>query len=136
MTLFTKTQTEPLITNCQLQIVRMDAGDPNIDHKPVIKLFSIFRQAGLFEFLEITCMGHKRDSSPPNTSGLSPLKSGVHPQLARLSGVYASTDRASPMLLSRPLLSASARHHCLVHIAQSWRVSLRSTRTPLVRRVW
>jgi hypothetical protein len=40
MTLFTKAQTEQLIANCQAQIVRMDAGDPDIDFKPVVKLFT------------------------------------------------------------------------------------------------
>jgi hypothetical protein len=40
MTLFTKTQHEQLIANCQAQIVRMDAGDPDIDFKPVVKLFT------------------------------------------------------------------------------------------------
>ena len=40
MTLFTKTQLEQLIANCQAQIVRMDAGDPDIDFKPVVKLFT------------------------------------------------------------------------------------------------
>ena len=40
MTLFTKTQTEQLIANCQAQIIRMDAGDPDIDFKPVVKLFT------------------------------------------------------------------------------------------------
>jgi hypothetical protein len=48
MTLFTKTQTEQLIANCQAQIVRMDNREPDIDFKPVVKLFSILRQAGLF----------------------------------------------------------------------------------------
>ena len=49
MTLFTKTQTEQLIANCQAQIVRMDNREPDIDFKPVVKLFSILRLAGLFE---------------------------------------------------------------------------------------
>ena len=40
MTLFTKTQHEQIIANCQAQIVRMDAGDPDIDFKPVVKLFT------------------------------------------------------------------------------------------------
>ena len=40
MTLFTKTQHEQLIANCQAQIVRMDAGDPDIDFKPVVKHFT------------------------------------------------------------------------------------------------
>ena len=34
MTLFTKTQTEQLLANCQAQIIRMDAGAPDIDFKP------------------------------------------------------------------------------------------------------
>jgi hypothetical protein len=49
MTLFTKTQTEQLIANCQAQIIRMDNAQPDTDFKPVVKLFSILRQAGLFE---------------------------------------------------------------------------------------
>jgi hypothetical protein len=40
MTLFTKTQTEQLIANCQAQIVRMDNREPDIDFKPVVKLFT------------------------------------------------------------------------------------------------
>jgi hypothetical protein len=40
MTLFTKTQTERLIANCQAQIVRMDDRQPDIDFKPVVKLFT------------------------------------------------------------------------------------------------
>ena len=40
MTLFTKTQTEQLIANCQAQIVRMDNQQPDIDFKPVVKLFT------------------------------------------------------------------------------------------------
>ena len=40
MTLFTKTQTEQLIANRQAQIVRMDNRQPDIDFKPVVKLFT------------------------------------------------------------------------------------------------
>jgi hypothetical protein len=40
MTLFTKEQTEQLKANCQAQIVRMDAGEADIDFKPVVKLFT------------------------------------------------------------------------------------------------
>jgi len=40
MTLFTKTRTEQLIDNCQAQIVRMDSHQPDIDFKPVVKLFT------------------------------------------------------------------------------------------------
>jgi hypothetical protein len=40
MTLFTKTQHEQLIANCQAQIARMDAGESDIDFKPVVKLFT------------------------------------------------------------------------------------------------
>jgi len=40
MTLFTKEQTEQLKANCQAQIVRMDAGEPDLDFKPVVKLFT------------------------------------------------------------------------------------------------
>jgi hypothetical protein len=40
MTLITKAQTEQLCANCQAQIVRMDAGDSDIDFKPVVKLFT------------------------------------------------------------------------------------------------
>ena len=40
MTFFTKTQHEQLLANCQAQIVRMDNGQPNIDFKPVVKLFT------------------------------------------------------------------------------------------------
>jgi len=39
MTLFTKTQTEQLIANCQEQIANNDAGHSDIDFKPVVKLF-------------------------------------------------------------------------------------------------
>jgi hypothetical protein len=40
MTLFSKEQTEQLKANCQAQIVRMDAGEPDLDFKPVVKLFT------------------------------------------------------------------------------------------------
>jgi Protein of unknown function (DUF2958) len=40
MTLITKAQTEQLLANCQAQIVRMDAGDSDIDFEPVVKLFT------------------------------------------------------------------------------------------------
>jgi hypothetical protein len=40
MTLFTQAQHEQLITNCQTQIVNNDAGHPDIDFKPVVKLFT------------------------------------------------------------------------------------------------
>ena len=40
MTLFTKTQTEQLIANCQAQIIGMDNAQPDIDFKPVVKLFT------------------------------------------------------------------------------------------------
>jgi hypothetical protein len=40
MTLFTKTQTEQLKANCQAQIVNNEAGHPDIDFKPVVKLFT------------------------------------------------------------------------------------------------
>jgi hypothetical protein len=40
MTLLTKSQTEQLIANCQAQIVRMDDHQPDIDFKPVVKLFT------------------------------------------------------------------------------------------------
>jgi hypothetical protein len=40
MTLFTQKQTQQLLANCQAQIVRMDLGEPDIDFKPVVKLFT------------------------------------------------------------------------------------------------
>jgi Protein of unknown function (DUF2958) len=40
VTLFTKTQAEQLIANCQAQIVRMDNAEPDIDFTPVVKLFT------------------------------------------------------------------------------------------------
>ena len=40
MTLFTHAQTEKLLANCQEQIINNDAGHPNIDFKPVVKLFT------------------------------------------------------------------------------------------------
>jgi hypothetical protein len=40
MTLFTQKQTEKLIANCQAQIVRMNSEQPDIDFKPVVKLFT------------------------------------------------------------------------------------------------
>jgi hypothetical protein len=40
MTLFTQAQHEQLIANCQAQIVNNDAGRPDIDFKPVAKLFT------------------------------------------------------------------------------------------------
>jgi hypothetical protein len=40
MTLFTQEQTEKLLANCQEQIVNNDAGHPDIDFKPVVKLFT------------------------------------------------------------------------------------------------
>jgi hypothetical protein len=40
MSLFTKTQHETLIANCQAQIVRMNSNQPDIDFVPVVKLFT------------------------------------------------------------------------------------------------
>src|SRR6266700_4709986 len=40
ITLFTKTQHEQLLANCQAQIIRMDNRQPDIDFKPVVKLFT------------------------------------------------------------------------------------------------
>jgi hypothetical protein len=40
MTLFTKTQHEQLLANCQAQIIRMDLGEADIDFRPVVKLFT------------------------------------------------------------------------------------------------
>jgi hypothetical protein len=40
MTFFTKAQHEQLIANFQAQIVRMDNAEPDIDFKPVVKLFT------------------------------------------------------------------------------------------------
>src|SRR6202035_5971956 len=40
MSLFTQSQTEQLIANCQAQIARMDNRQPDIDFKPVVKLFT------------------------------------------------------------------------------------------------
>ena len=40
MTLITKTQHVQLLANCQAQIARMDAGESDIDFKPVVKLFT------------------------------------------------------------------------------------------------
>jgi hypothetical protein len=40
MSLFTKTQHETLIANCQAQIARMDNRQPDIDFTPVVKPFT------------------------------------------------------------------------------------------------
>ena len=40
MTLFTQAQLEQLKANCQAQILNNDAGNPDIDFKPVVKLFT------------------------------------------------------------------------------------------------
>src|SRR5580698_228541 len=40
MTLFTQVQTKKLLANCQEQIMNNDAGDSDIDFKPVVKLFT------------------------------------------------------------------------------------------------
>jgi Protein of unknown function (DUF2958) len=40
MTLFTKSQHEQLLANCQAQIARMDNGLEDLDFKPVVKLFT------------------------------------------------------------------------------------------------
>ena len=40
MALFTQEQTEQLVANCQAQIVHMDNDQPDIDFKPVVKLFT------------------------------------------------------------------------------------------------
>jgi hypothetical protein len=40
MTLFTKAQHDQLIANCQTQIVNNDAGHPDLDFRPVVKLFT------------------------------------------------------------------------------------------------
>ncbi len=40
MTLFTQEQTKQLLANCQEQIVNNDTGHPDIDFKPVVKLFT------------------------------------------------------------------------------------------------
>ena len=73
MTLFTKTQHEQMIANCQAQIVRMDAGDPDIDFKPVVKVFSIFHLAGQFELpcSRPATASQRRDSDSP--LGFQPL---------------------------------------------------------------
>jgi hypothetical protein len=39
-TLFTETQHEQLLANCQAQIIGMDNAQPDIDFKPVVKLFT------------------------------------------------------------------------------------------------
>jgi len=40
MTLFTQPQTEQLLANCDAQVERMNNGQPDIDFKPVVKLFT------------------------------------------------------------------------------------------------
>ena len=40
MTLFTQLQLEQLKANCQAQIDHIEAGHPDIDFKPVVKLFT------------------------------------------------------------------------------------------------
>jgi hypothetical protein len=40
MKLITDSLAEQLIANCQAQIARMDAGESDIDFKPVVKLFT------------------------------------------------------------------------------------------------
>jgi Protein of unknown function (DUF2958) len=40
MTLITQGQIAQLLANCQAQIVRMDNAQPDIDFKPVVKLFT------------------------------------------------------------------------------------------------
>ena len=40
MTLFTQFQLDQLKANCQAQILRMDNAEPDIDFKPVVKLFT------------------------------------------------------------------------------------------------
>ena len=40
MTLFTPAHLEQLKANCQAQILNNDAGNPDIDFKPVVKLFT------------------------------------------------------------------------------------------------
>jgi hypothetical protein len=40
MTLVTQEQIAQLLANCQAQIVRMDNAQPDIDFKPVVKLFT------------------------------------------------------------------------------------------------
>ena len=52
MTLFTKTQHEQLIANCQAQIVRMDAGDPDAR-------FRVMDPPG-FGVMDPPCMGYRR----------------------------------------------------------------------------
>jgi len=40
MTLLTRTQTAQLLANCDAQVERMENGLPDIDFKPVVKLFT------------------------------------------------------------------------------------------------
>jgi hypothetical protein len=68
MTLITKTQQEQLIANCQAQIARMDAGESDIDFKPVVKLFSILRRAGPFEHPALARQRRVRGATPTRLS--------------------------------------------------------------------
>jgi hypothetical protein len=68
MTLFTKTQTEQLIANCQAQIANNDAGHSDIDFAPVVKLFSVLRLAGLFEHPALARRRRVRGATPTRLS--------------------------------------------------------------------
>jgi hypothetical protein len=111
MTLFTKSQHEQLIANCQAQIVRMDAGDPDLDFKPVVKLFTPDAQCtwlltelgnddiafGLCDLglgcpeLGFVCMREIRDLRGP--LGL-PVERDLHFEADKTLSAYAADARA------------------------------------------
>jgi Protein of unknown function (DUF2958) len=111
MTLFTKTQTEQLIANCQAQIVRMDNQQPDIDFKPVVKLFTpdaqctwLLTELGLDDIafglcdlgmgtpeLGFVCMHELRDFRGP--LGL-PIERDFHFDADKTLSAYANEARA------------------------------------------
>ena len=111
MTLFTKTRTEQLIDNCQAQIVRMDSHQPDIDFKPVVKLFTpdaqctwLLTELGLDDIafglcdlglgspeLGFVCMHELRDLRGP--LGL-PIERNMHFDGDKTLSAYADEARA------------------------------------------
>jgi Protein of unknown function (DUF2958) len=91
MTLFTKTQHETLIANCQAQIVRMDNQQPDIDFTPVVKLFTPDAQCTwLLTELGFVCMHEIRDLRGP--LGL-PIERDQHVDADKTLSAYAAEAR-------------------------------------------
>jgi hypothetical protein len=117
MTLITKTQHEQLIANCQAQIARMEAGESDIDFKPVVKLFTpdaqctwLLTELGLDDIafglcdlglgcpeLGYVCMRELREARGP--LGL-PIERDLHFDANKTISAYADEARAHGRIVS------------------------------------